>query len=664
LIAFAAASAFAVGILAFYLSIYHVKGYVVPLGWDSSKYIWRTALARAVGITHLQEAVPPGIFGDPSRPGFVVVSGTLGSITRSSLFEMAAILPAVSAAAIGLAAGAFVRAILRRPVWEFAVATIAVGTSAFVIRLAGPETYQDNLFAAAVFMAAAIAIALAIDDLRAVLPAALLIGAGGIVHWAFFAFMLATLGLTALAYLPGSFRGWRSGSQVWNTASGRLALIAGGAVALAGGTLFGLLSSGPRSPKLQLPELIKKIDRSTPKYHFPITLPLAALGAVSLSSEPRLEERQTRLTRFALVFLLAWCGIVLLGYVALKVAHLAVPGDRFLAFALSVPILAVVGLLALTHLIADRNLALAAIFLGVVLIIVTALSLRLWQGTPLSISPPRIADATRLTSYLEAEQTDRDRPVIVIVPPGDGSYTALTGHMIRSVLPPDRIRNMYLYVGTVQNYLDRRSTPDPEIPARSALWRSYFNQMRGTYTHDPIVVLLRAFGTSTFRTWVAGHPGSIVNDGVAIVRGGPIPATPIRSSKPPPFGLREPRIGLVAMASLAILSVIGLGWMVLLLGRWLGPLELLALSPAAGIAALVPGGILMDRLGFRLVGAPAVVTAVIVAGLGWASTAFVTMREDAGEPPETLSPRRGRPSIDEPEDRGHVPTERSNPPRP
>ena len=34
--------------------------------------------------------------------------------------------------------------------------------SAFVVRLAGPETYQDNLFAAAVFVAAAVPIALSI----------------------------------------------------------------------------------------------------------------------------------------------------------------------------------------------------------------------------------------------------------------------------------------------------------------------------------------------------------------------------------------------------------------------------------------------------------------------------------------------------------------------
>src|SRR5438477_337359 len=79
--------------------------------------------------------------------------------------------------------------LVRRPTWDLAAVAVGVGTSAFLVRLLGPETYQDNLFAAAVFMAAAVPTAVAVRDRRALIPAIVLFGAGGVVHWAFFAFM-------------------------------------------------------------------------------------------------------------------------------------------------------------------------------------------------------------------------------------------------------------------------------------------------------------------------------------------------------------------------------------------------------------------------------------------------------------------------------------------
>jgi hypothetical protein len=614
----------AIGIMAFFLSIYRVKGYVAPIGWDTSKYVWRTSLARVLGITHLQEGVPIGVFGDPSRPGFVVIGSTLASITRSNLFATAAILPATSAAAIGLAAGAFVSAILRRPRWEFAVTAIAVGTSAFVIRLAGPETYQDNLFAAAVFMAAVVAVPLALEDPRALLPAVLLLGAGGVIHWAFLAFMLGTLGLTALIYLPRSFREWRAGGSLWSTPAARLAVVTGGGAALAGATIYGLLSSGPRSPKLALREFVKKLRLDTPKYRFQVTLPLAAVGAASLAGPSRGNDRGGRLARFALVFFLAWCGVALAGYVGLRFFNLAIPGHRFLAFTLAVPILAVSGVLALTRLVAAKNARLAGVLLTVVLLSGTALSLRLWLRTPPSIEPAKIGEATAAAAYLDAAGVQHDRPVIVIVPPYDGSYTALVGNMFRAVLPWDRIANMYLYLGSVENYLARRPTPVAD-PIRGPIANGYFDRLVSTYDRNPIALVVRSFDRAEFERWATSHPDSVVHDGIAVVAGGPTRASPAPTPKSP-LGLGQPMLGFRAVAFVAILSAIGLGWTLLLLRPWLRPLEMLALSPAVGIAALVPAGILVDRLGFRLVGAGALSTVLLAGGLGWGLVALTVRR--------------------------------------
>ena len=78
----------------------------------------------------------------------------------------------------------------------------------------------------------------------------------------------------------------------------------------------------------------------------------------------------------------------------------------------------------------------------------------------------------------------------------------------------------------------------------------------------------------------------------------------------------------VGVVGLAILTLVGLGWMVALLGRWLGAAELLALAPAMGVAVLVLGGILIDQTGVRLAGLGAVLTPVIVAVAGWAVAAI------------------------------------------
>ena len=66
-----------------------------------------------------------------------------------------------------------------------------------------------------------------------------------------------------------------------------------------------------------------------------------------------------------------------------------------------------------------------------------------------------------------------------------------------------------------------------------------------------------------------------------------------------------------------MLAFVGLGWAVALLRRWLGRLEVLAVAPAVGVAALVFGGLIVDRVGVRLSGVPGALTPLIVAGAGW-----------------------------------------------
>jgi hypothetical protein len=612
-------------IMAFFLYYYRVERLPVPLGWDTSKYVWRTTLAHEVGIAGLESAVPPPVHGDPQRPAFPVIASVLAGSEGATTFQIAAVLPAVSAAAIGLAAGAFVAATLRRRGWELAVIALSVGVSAFVARLVGPEAYQDNLFAAAVFIAGAIPMALAIDDRRALLPAILLFGAGGVIHWAFFAFMMAVLLLTAVVYAPASLRSWRSGEhRLLDTPAARVSAVVLGATAISATTIFAILGASTRTPHLSMSEFAKKLRLDIPKYRFLVTLPLGAVGVGSLLAEARRDEETGRRTRLVLTFLLAWCALTLTGYLAFVVLDLRVPAHRFLSYALAIPVLAIIGLLWVGRVLERRARILMVALLVAALGTAAYLSHVLWFANQTPMDPTKIKDASTAVTYFDAVDIGTERPLVFIVGSADGSYTALMGHMIRAAMPAERIDDVYLFIGSPEDYAARRPGRSPS-GGRTELADRYFGYMEATYRDDPVVLLMRSFAGIHFASWVSAHPESVVAPSVAVVRG-PLPATDLPEAPLPVGGLGSWRVALLAVASLGILGAIGLGWALLLLGKRLRPVELMAVAPAVGIAAVATGGLLIDRMGVRLVGAGAVATAVALTVIGWGTFGLQRLR--------------------------------------
>jgi hypothetical protein len=634
------AGAVGVGTIAYYLWIYRTKAFTVPIGWDTSRYLWRTTMAQAVGIAGMEDAVPSFVNADPARPAFPVIASTLSSLWGISPFRIAAVLPPVAAAIIGLAAGSFVGSILRRPSWEVAAVAVGVGTSAFVVRLLGPETYQDNLFAAAVFMAAATPLAMSALQREAAIPAALLLGAGGVVHWAFFVFMLATVLLMGVAYGPASWRAWRSGtSGLLGTASARLAGVGAGAAAVAASTVYGVLGTTTRSPRLSEREFARKLRLDLHTYGFPITLPLAAGGAASLAFGSKAERRRgdrpveaedgargerhgrwrpadgTQRDRAALVLLLAWCAVALAGYIGLEVFSLKIPAHRFLAFALAVPVLAVVGVLRLGGIVARFSRPLGASLVLLILGIGAWASHTEWFRNEPWIDPERTRQAATAGAYLEAAGLDPERPVVFIVNDVDASFVALMTHMIRSVLPAERIEQAYFYAGSPEDYLARRPTPVPP-GAHGSLSRSYFSNMVETYDRNPVALVLAFYNEDRYNAWVRSHPGTVVGPQVAVVSG-PILSEPVPAVPGPAGPYRIATLALLAVASLGVLWVVGLGWSVVLVRRWLSPLGLVAVAPAIGIAALVVGGVVVDRAGVRLTGIGGAVTPLGIALAGW-----------------------------------------------
>src|SRR5262249_27737980 len=59
-------------LLVFFLSIFPIKGYSAPIGWDASEYLWRTRLAQAEGLDATTVAMPTATRPKSGRPGYVV----------------------------------------------------------------------------------------------------------------------------------------------------------------------------------------------------------------------------------------------------------------------------------------------------------------------------------------------------------------------------------------------------------------------------------------------------------------------------------------------------------------------------------------------------------------------------------------------------------------
>jgi hypothetical protein len=284
----------AASVAAFYLSAYRVSVLLTPIGWDVPKYLWRTSLAAEVGVHGLPERVPPPVNTSPDRPGFPILALTLSGVTGQDPYALAAAAVPLGAATVGLAGGALWIVAPRRPPWQGALLAGVLGTSSLVVRLAGPETYLDNLFAGAVALAALVPLSAvargpgASPDLQdrgaGLAPALLATGllvAVAVLHWATFLFFLAVLVLAVGWRARGWFRRSAGGPSPGRRLAGVfLAALAGAALAyLALGTL-------PDPPVVHEGEFARKLDATIGRLDL-LLLPLAVVGLVSWTRRPR-----------------------------------------------------------------------------------------------------------------------------------------------------------------------------------------------------------------------------------------------------------------------------------------------------------------------------------------------------------------------------------------
>jgi hypothetical protein len=616
-------------ILALFLWVYRARDLQAPIGWDNVEYVWRTRLAQEVGVRNVPDAVPPRMVVKEGRPAYLVVASSISSLERVEVLHLAVVLPAVMAAALGLAAAAFLRMSVRIPRWAVIPSTIAIGVSTNVV-LMYEYGYMDNLMAAAVLMAGAVPLVASIEERKGLIPAIVLLGAVGVIHGAFLAVVLSAVALTAAVYLPTSFRMWRRGEQkLLDTPTARLGEVAAGAGIVAGATLFATVSSPP-SPRLNRGELAKKLRADLPRYRLLVLAPLAAIGAASLAGDER--GRRAR-TRFVLTFLLAWSGVTLAGYLAYRFTSLPIPANRLFLFAFAMPLLALLAVLWFARTLGgESKRRTLALFAGGVTGLVLLAEIQ-WARTPPHIDPVKYREAAAADAYLRSVRAPETTPVVFIVDDQGPLPAAVIPFMrdhILGAISTERVAHTFVYMGTVENYLAAR----PTLLGRrqyDQVSKRFFSRMQHTYDQDPVVLIGSSFNVSNYHAWADPRPESVYRDqGISVVRG-PLPPEPSIEPVDPLGNPGVIKLALLSTATLALLAFVGLGWGIALLRRWLGRMELLAAAPAVGLAALVFGGLLIDRLGVRLADVPGALTPLLVAVAGWLLV-WLLRRRTASEP--------------------------------
>ena len=612
-------------LVAFYLSTYVDHRFTVPLGWDTSGYAWRTALAERIGLANLPPAVPTPGPANPGRPAFVVLAALAASAFRATPFEVAEALPGVLAAAAGLAAGVLVTSTLRRPWWELACVALLVGSSGFMVNVINVEGYQDATIAVTVFLAAAVAILTTLRDRRAAPAAALFIAAAALAHWSFFVVLAAVLAAAVIVWMPGYLRG-RNAPGIAREPEGATparVLVAGGIGTAIAAVLIrvGLTAPFP-SPDLVAGQFVNKLQRDLVSYHLWIALPAAAAGALVLAFAASQNPRNVRRAGALLVFLLAWCEVAAAAFLGQRIFGWAVPVNRILAFTLAIPILATIAVLALGKRLASFWRPIAWVVTGLLIALSAWAGYAHWASFRPVMRPGQLSEAASAGAYLDRAGVPVRATVVFVIAPSGGNALSdiwLTGHTIRAGLPADRVPNVFFFVGKPSDFLAGRlslvppetpsDVPARDLPAESARMRK-----------ASIAIVLEAANPS-YGGWVAGHPDSRVAPGVAILRG-PVPATGPGQATTSLVGYPGawPLAGL-AVGLLAISSLVGGGWTLLLLGQWLEGLESMALAPAVGIAVLVVGEVLAGAFRVPTHDLWPAAVAVLLAGLGWAGAA-------------------------------------------
>jgi hypothetical protein len=584
------ALALAVAIIGWFLGLFVLHGLRFPVGPDAPVYLWWTRLSGSEGLSAVGH-----------RPGVPALTLVLEGTLHVSVVSALAALECAVPVALGLSAAALVRSSDGgRPAW--ALAGAFAGT--FAVHVAAG--YVSTLVFAALFVGGAVL--LCGPGRRATVGAGALLAAGGLAHPIFFLLGLGILAVSAAL-------AWRSDARAEARRVGAVGLGAGAVVGV--GLLSLLVGPG-----------ILSVDTSRDGF-----LRRAGLGDVLASAyRSRFVHRWTRYVEWASVplavlglrsaggfagrFLRAWGLVTVLG-VAVAFASGLAPADRFITFGFVVPILAALGLVEVWRWLSRRR-AVAFVATGALTVAMLAGSLIAWgrEDPFLSTDEVRAVDAA-------ARYAAGARPggaLVFFVNEASPTVTFLAtraANVIRAGMPPDRIRDVVIkvpplppFVGRERDVLARVTDEDVIAATRAHPGRTV------TFFLAPFDRIDRPAGQAPVARGVFVLPSA--------VKPGPA-SEPLEPSSPG-------RIAVATFAVLALLTTGGYGWArAMALDGWTSA----TLAPAFGTAALILGGIALERLGLPLTGSvgPTVVSA-LAGGGGYLAWLFGERRLRPEPPPE------------------------------
>jgi hypothetical protein len=343
------------------------------------------------------------------------------------------------------------------------------------------------------------------------------------------------------------------------------------------------------------------------------------------------------------ILLIAWVAFAALGVAAFLTGRL-LPAHRFLAFALAVPILGILGVLTIGRLVAGRpdrpnrraRIGLGVAFVTIVIAVSAAASYTAWEDQPTwaRMDRDKVTQAALAGAYLDHVGAPPEEPFVFVLDdrgPNPDAYVGLMTHMIRASIPAERLRALHIFVGDPEDFLARRPSTDGN-GQHDRVSERFLENLEPLLDQRPITFVAAALNDHSWGPWIEAHPESRIGSDVAIVQGPrveelldvpPIAIGPLPGYQWVLFG-----------GGIAILyGLIGLGWTLALLGSRLRRFEALAVAPAVGLAAIVLGGIVADRLGVRLIGVPGALVSIGAGALGWAALPLMRRRARRLEAP-------------------------------
>ncbi len=624
-----------------YLNAYRLH-HMQPVGWDIYGYIWQT---RAVGHGALS--------GIGARPGVPLLASLLASVVPLAASRELVVLPIVMAMALALAAGAVVRAGFGVRHWFLPVLVATVLLWPGVGRtLAG---YEGSLLLL-VLLAAGVGVLVHADGrpLRLV-AAGLILLAAALSHVAIFAAFVAVLGLFVVLSLPAFIRDRRAGVPLLATDAGGAAVGVLGATVGGAGFLFGVLGLRPGDSLhtntvsfLFGGRTLDEIRRIRPW----ATLPAAAIGATAAGcmtgGEPdaanegaaaggRPDRGPRNRPAGALVrWGIAWLAVAA-GGVLLSLRGYAVPGGRFLLFALPLPVLVGLGLATVALLATGCRLGLRA---AVMAILIVGILVGLGRQGYRFIQYQYVETHVILANELNAAATyvqglPPGTPVVVAVDqPGlGGAYTPkLRLNVIRSAMPPDAITRTFVFIGRPEDLLAGRPTLLPGGPRWHAAYntasRLAWSQAQTALRSGGVALVVQRYNSAGYARAIAADNSRWVAPGVYVLRG------PVHRVSAPPRAGPFPALpaGLWGLCILALLGAAGWGFAAVLMPRdRTSALDVLCLSPAIGAAAGVLASFAIAAAGADPAGPLGIVALAAIAAAGLTARTLVRRRDRAGD---------------------------------